>query len=159
MMRRALRRWLGGALAMTALAGAGPAAGQDQAPSRPNVLLILVDDLKPAIRGYGDPVAITPNIDRLIARGTRFDLAYANQAVCAPSRFNLLTGARSTSSGIYDFGINLRDVMPDAVTLPQHFMRAGYHAESIGKVFHTGHGTRGDPQSWSVPPHKDHVIE
>jgi iduronate 2-sulfatase len=52
----------------------------------PNVLLILIDDLKPAIHGYGNPVAVTPNMDRLIARGTRFDLAYANQAVCAPSR-------------------------------------------------------------------------
>ncbi|KHL26569.1 iduronate-2-sulfatase [Croceibacterium mercuriale] len=159
MIRRRLRRWLGMALAMTTFGGAAPAAAQDSPPRRLNVLLILVDDLKPAIHAYGDPVAITPNIDRLIARGTRFDLAYANQAVCAPSRFNLLTGARSTSSGIYDFGINLRDVMPQAVTLPQYFMRAGYHAESIGKVFHTGHGTVGDPQSWSVPPHKDHVIE
>ncbi len=164
MMRGILRRWLASALVTTTLAGAVPASGQEASAvaenaRRPNVLLILVDDLKPAIRAYGDPVAITPNIDRLIARGTRFDLGFANQAVCAPSRFNLLTGARSTSSGIYDFGINLRDVLPGAVTLPQHFMRAGYHAESIGKVFHTGHGTRGDPQSWSVPPHKDHVIE
>lgn len=110
-------------------AAAGPAtAAQGPAGPRPNVLLILIDDLKAAIRGYGDPVAVTPNIDRLIARGTRFDLAYANQAVCAPSRFNLLTGARSTSTGIYDFGINLRDRFPQAVTLPQYFMAAGYRA-------------------------------
>lgn len=127
--------------------------------TRPNVLLIMVDDLKPAIRGYGDPVAVTPNLDRLIARGTRFDLAYANQAVCAPSRINLMSGARSTSSGIYDFGQNLRDYMPNVVTLPQYFMRAGYLAESYGKTFHVGHNTVGDPQSWSAPAYKDHVIE
>ena len=138
------------------IASATPIA---QAAERPNILLIMVDDLKPAIHAFGDPVAITPNIDRLAARGTRFERAYANQAVCAPSRLNLMTGARSTSSGIYDFGENLRDYMPDAVTLPQYFMAAGYRAESIGKTFHIGHNTVGDPQSWSAPPYKDHVIE
>jgi iduronate 2-sulfatase len=136
-----------------------PAQTAAVAAERPNVLLILVDDLKPAIRAFGDPVAITPNIDRLAARGTRFQLAYANQAVCAPSRVNLMTGARSTSTGIYDFGQNLREYLPNAVTMPQHFMAAGYRAESIGKIFHIGHNTVGDPQSWSVPPYKDHVIE
>ncbi len=129
------------------------------AAKRPNVLLILVDDLKPSLRSFGDAYAISPNIDRLAARGTRFERAYANQAVCAPSRINLMTGRRSTSTGIYNFGQNLRDYMPDAVTLPQAFMRAGYRAESYGKVFHIGHGTRGDDVSWSAPPVKDHVIE
>lgn len=162
-MRRTMRKTVAALLTLSALAGPfRVAAKPEPAPSvgvRANVLLIMVDDLKPAIHAYGDPVAVTPNIDRLIARGTRFDLAYANEAVCAPSRFNLMTGARSTSSGIYDFGQNLREYLPDAVTLPQYFMAAGYEAESMGKVFHVGHGTIDDPQSWSVPAHKDHVIE
>lgn len=136
-----------------------PADAAAPAAQRPNVLLILVDDLKPSLRSFGDRTAISPNIDRLAARGARFERAYANQAVCAPSRINLMTGRRSTSTGIYNFGQNLRDYLPDAVTLPQAFMRAGYRAESMGKVFHIGHGTQGDPQSWSVPPVKDHVIE
>jgi iduronate 2-sulfatase len=168
---RGKRKAVAALLALSALAGpwqtsARPAPGAGakgpaavRPDSRPNILLILVDDLKPAIHAYGDPIAVTPNIDRLIARGTRFDLAYANEAVCAPSRMNLLTGSRSTSSGIYDFGQNLRDYLPAAVTLPQYFMAAGYEAESMGKVFHVGHGTIDDPQSWSVPAHKDHVIE
>ncbi|RYD41655.1 MAG: DUF229 domain-containing protein, partial [Sphingomonadales bacterium] len=129
------------------------------AAKRPNILLILVDDLKPALGTYGDRTAITPNMDRLAQRGVRFDLAYANEAVCAPSRINLMSGARSTSSGIYNFGMNLRDYMPDAVTLPDYFMRAGYHTESMGKVYHIGHGTVGDTAGWSVPHHKDKVIE
>ena len=81
----------------------------------PNVLPILVDDLKPAIGAYGDPIAITPNLDRLAARGTRFDLAYCNQAVCAPSRNHLMTGLRSTTSGLYTLGLNFRAALPDAV--------------------------------------------
>ena len=66
--------------------------------SPPNVLLILVDDLKPALGAYGDPVAITPNLDRLAARGIRFNAAYCNQAVCAPSRFTLMLGSHSTTT-------------------------------------------------------------
>jgi iduronate 2-sulfatase len=126
----------------------------------PNVLLILVDDLKPALGCYGDSAAKTPNIDRLAARGMRFDLAYCNQAVCAPSRFTLMLGSRSTSSGLYGLGSKLRERWPEAVTLPQHFARhGGYHTESIGKVFHVGHGNDGDPASFSAPPFKDKVIE
>ncbi|MGH8021693.1 MAG: sulfatase-like hydrolase/transferase, partial [Opitutaceae bacterium] len=127
--------------------------------ARPNVLLILVDDLKPLSGSYGNPIAQTPNIDRLAARGAQFDRAYCNQAVCAPSRFNLMLGTRSTSSGLYHFGRQLRDAFPDAVTLPQHFIREGYRAESLGKVYHIGHGTYGDDASWSVPHQKDLVIE
>lgn len=91
------------------------------ANERPNVLLILVDDLKPALGCYGDPHAKSPNIDRLAASGIRFDLAYCNQAVCAPSRFTLMLGAHSTSTGLYGLGSNLRESFPAAVTMPQYF--------------------------------------
>jgi iduronate 2-sulfatase len=127
---------------------------------RPNVLLILVDDLKPALGCYGDSAARTPNIDRLAARGMRFDLAYCNQAVCAPSRFTLMLGSHSTSTGLYSLGSSLRQILPEAVTMPQHFAKhGGYRTESIGKVLHIGHGNEGDPMSFSVPHFKDKVIE
>jgi len=127
---------------------------------RKNVLLILVDDLKPALGCYGDVAARTPNIDRLAARGMRFDLAYCNQAVCAPSRFTLMLGSHSTSTGLYGLGSSLRNALPAAVTMPQHFAKhGGYRTESVGKVFHVGHGNEGDPASFSVPPFKDKVIE
>jgi iduronate 2-sulfatase len=127
---------------------------------RPNVLLILVDDLKPALGCYGDSAARTPNIDRLAARGMRFDLAYCNQAVCAPSRFTLMLGSHSTSTGLYSLGSSLRQILPEAVTMPQHFAKhGGYRTESIGKVLHVGHGNEGDPMSFSVPHFKDKVIE
>lgn len=127
---------------------------------RPNILLILVDDLKPALGCYGDKAAKTPNIDRLAALGMRFDLAYCNQAVCAPSRFTLMLGSHSTSTGLYGLGSSLREILPNAVTMPQHFAKhGGYRTESIGKVFHIGHGNEGDPISFSVPHFKDKVIE
>lgn len=129
------------------------------AQKKPNVVMILVDDLKPALGVYGDSTAISPNIDKLANSGMRFDLAYTNQAVCAPSRYNLMLGSRSTSTGLYNFGKQMRDVYPDAVTLPQYFQKAGYHAESMGKVFHIGHGNTNDDDSWSVLHHEDKVIE
>jgi iduronate 2-sulfatase len=129
------------------------------AAEKPNVLLILVDDLRPAIAAFGDKTAITPHLDRLTRRGMRFDAAYCNQAVCAPSRFNLMLGSRSTSSGLYELDGNLRKVFPNAVTLPQHFAKHGYRTESLGKVFHIGHGNDGDPASFSIPHFKDLVVE
>jgi len=129
------------------------------AAERPNVLLILVDDLKPSFGAYGDTWVHSPNLDRLAASGMRFDMAYCNQAVCAPSRNNLLTGARSTSLGVYSLGYNFRRAVPDAITLPQYFKQHGYHSAGIGKVFHIGHGNVGDDASWSVPFQSDKVID
>ncbi|MFT5300048.1 MAG: iduronate 2-sulfatase [Mariniblastus sp.] len=126
---------------------------------RPNVLLILVDDLKPALGCYGDAHAITPNLDQFARRGMRFDLAYCNQAVCAPSRFTLMLGSHSTSTALYGLGSPLRDLVPDAVTLPQYFAKHGYRTESLGKVFHIGHGNMGDPQSFQVEHFHEKVIE
>ncbi|MBX3746271.1 MAG: sulfatase [Verrucomicrobiae bacterium] len=127
--------------------------------SRPNILLICVDDLKPTLGTYGDTLAKTPHLDRLASTGLRFDLAYCNQAVCAPSRYSLMLGSRPTSTGLYDLSRNLRQVAPDAVTLTQHFMRHGYRTEAVGKVLHTGHGNVEDAASWSVPPVIEKVVE
>lgn len=129
------------------------------AQDKPNVLMLLVDDLKPALGCYGDPHAVSPNIDSLANRGVRFDLAYCNQAVCAPSRFTLMLGSHSTSTGLYGLGSKLRSVIPDAVTIPQHFAKHGYRTESLGKVFHIGHGNLGDPTSFSVDHFHEKVIE
>jgi iduronate 2-sulfatase len=126
---------------------------------RPNVLLLLVDDLKPSFGAYGDVWVRSPNLDRLAARGMRFDRAYCNQAVCAPSRNTLLVGSRSTSLGIYSLGFNFRRAVPEAVTLPQCFKQQGYHAAGVGKVFHIGHGNHGDERSWSVPFQPDKVVD
>jgi iduronate 2-sulfatase len=132
--------------------------GRAPAADLPNVLLICVDDLKPLLGCYGDAVVKSPNIDALAARGVRFERAYCNQAVCAPSRNALLAGLRPQSLGIYDLATNFRKAAPDAVTLPQHFKRHGYRTEGLGKIFHVGHGNHDDAVSWSVPHWRGEVV-
>jgi iduronate 2-sulfatase len=132
------------AVAMATLAMAGTAAEPSAAAGRVNVLLVCVDDLKPAIGCYGDALAKTPNIDRLAARGVRFERAYCNQAVCSPSRNALLTGFRPQSLGIYDLATNFRRAAPTVRTLPQLFRDGGFHASALGKIFHVGHGNHDD---------------
>ena len=129
------------------------------AEKKPNVLLILVDDLKPVLGCYDDPIAVTPAIDKFASTGMRFDKAYCNQAVCAPSRYNYMLGSRSTSTGLYHLNQELRKFFPDAVTLPQYFAKFGYTTQSLGKTYHVGHGIHGDPQSWTVPPYRDFEVE
>ncbi len=121
------------------------------AAEKPNVLFIAVDDLKPLLGCYGDKTIKSPNLDRLAARGLLFERAYANQAVCAPSRNALMTGRRPQALGIYDLGTNFRLAAPDTVTLAQYFKQHGWHAEGMGKIFHVGHGNHDDAASWSVP--------
>ena len=121
------------------------------ADKKTNVLFIAVDDLKPTIGCYGDPAAMTPNLDRLAARGTVFERAYCMQAVCSPSRNAVLTGLRPEVLRIYDLGTNFRKSVPDVATLPQWFKQHGYSSHGLGKIFHVGHGNTEDAASWSVP--------
>jgi iduronate 2-sulfatase len=126
-----------------AAAGASPA-------SRPNVLFLAVDDLRVNLGCYGDQVAITPHLDGLAARGLRFTRAYAQQAVCNPSRQSLLTGRRPDTIRVWDLKTHFRTTSPGVVTLPEYFKHHGYLAQSFGKIFH-GESPMADPPSWSTP--------
>jgi len=126
-----------------------PSAGAER---RPNILLIVADDLNCTIGPYGDRVAKTPNLDRLAARGLVFERAYCQQAVCNPSRSSFLTGLRPDTVGVDDLRKYFRDTAPngkDLVTLPQHFKNHGYFCQNIGKLFHNMGETR-DRRSWSI---------
>lgn len=124
------------------------------AAEKPNVLLICVDDLKPVLGCYGDPMAKTPNLDALSARSLKLDRAYCNQAVCSPSRNALMASLRPQTLGIYDLPTNFRKSRPDAVTVAQHFKAHGYRTEAMGKIMHVGHGNDEDEASWTVPHFK-----
>ena len=122
-----------------------------------NILFIAIDDLRPALGCYGDKTAITPNMDRLAKRGTLFNRAYCQQAVCCPSRLSLLTGLRPDTIKVWDLNTHFREALPNAVTLPQHFKNHGYHTRSIGKIFHGGGKPSKDSPSWSEAPLYDNV--
>lgn len=136
-------------VSLTAIGVALSAAGA--ATSEPlNVLFIAVDDLRPQLGCYGDSVARTPHLDRLARRGTLFDRAYCQQAVCNPSRASIMTGRRPDSIRVWDLETHFRKTVPDVVTLPQYFKRHGYHAQAIGKIYHDPAWAQ-DAPSWSAP--------
>ena len=107
-----------GLLLLVFAAGMAPAMFAAE-PKPPNVLLIVVDDLRDTLGCYGNTVVKTPNIDRLAARGVRFERAYVQYPVCNASRSSLLTGLRPDQTGVTDNKTILRDQLSDVITLPQ----------------------------------------
>lgn len=148
-----LLNWMAGVLVL--VFGRAPDMHDEPGDSqRPNVLFIVVDDLRPALGCYGDEIAVTPSIDRMAERGTMFTRAYAQQAVCSPSRVSVLTGLRPDSTWVWELHQQFRRRMPEVVTLPQHFKNNGYITVGVGKVFDhrsTGDDKAMDARSWSRP--------
>ncbi|QDT12364.1 sulfatase-like hydrolase/transferase [Planctomycetes bacterium K23_9] len=138
-------RFVAAGLAALCLAAISPmqSIAVDGSASRPNVLMILVDDL-----GYGDLSSYgaedlrTPHIDQLVERGIRFDNFYANCPVCSPSRASLLTGRFPELVGVPGVIRTHREnnwgyLDPNAAMLPTSLRNVGYTTSLIGK-WHLG---------------------
>jgi len=114
-----------------------PADETKSAAARPNVLMIVVDDMNDWTGCLGGhPEVRTPNIDRLAKRGLLFTNAHTAAPVCNPSRVAALTGRQPATTGVYGNGMLWTELLPDVVTIPSHFREHGYHVVGGGKVYH-----------------------
>src|SRR4029078_1851173 len=111
------------------------------AAARPNVLMIIIDDVAANVHSVGQASPVqTPNIQRLAARGTWFTHAYDDAPACCPSRTAMLTGVASARSGVY---YNTQSYTRSGTwiakieSMPANFLRNGYLTASYGKLYHT----------------------
>jgi iduronate 2-sulfatase len=113
----------------------------DQPPRKPNVLFVVVDDLNTSIGCYGHPLVKTPSLDRLAARGMRFDRAYCQYPLCNPSRTSFLSGRRPETTKDFGNGQPVAEMLArlqsgEIVFLPEYFRRHGYFVAGVNKIMH-----------------------
>lgn len=132
-----------------------------------NVLFIIADDLNCAIGAYGDPLADTPNIDRLAKEGVLFTNAHVQYPLCGPSRVSFMTGLYPDQTKSKELRLHVRQTIPDVITLGQKFRTENYHSIRVGKVYHyhnprdIGTASYDDPYTWdrTVNPYGRDKIE
>ncbi|WPR71967.1 sulfatase [Flavobacterium sp. NG2] len=115
--------------------------------TKPNVLLLYMDDLRPELGCYGKNQIHSPNIDALAAKGIQFNNAYCNVPVCGASRASMLTSMLPTKERFLDFDSFVQKETPNAVSLPMLFKNNGYTTVSDGKVYHHLDDRMGD---WDI---------
>ena len=119
--------------------GASPSRSPARSPAparKPNVILIVADDMNARMGSYGYDDAVTPNLDRLARMGRRFERAYAQVAICSPSRTSFLTGRRPERLGIWDNLDPPKPKLQGAVPIQEYFKAHGYFTGRVGKMFH-----------------------
>lgn len=125
---------------------------QTAVKEKPNFLFIAVDDLNDWT-GFmkGHPQAITPNMDKLAASGMVFDRAYCAASVCNPSRAAIMSGYRSSTSGIYQNKQKPfeNQLIQNSLMLPQWFAKEGYETFSRGKIYHTPNTGKHTWDNWA----------
>jgi len=119
-------------------------ASVDRGEQKPNILLIMADQMTPFLTGaYGHPVVKTPNLDRLVEQGVRFDAAYTNCPLCGPARASLMTGRYASNIRCYD---NASPLSCDQPSIAHYLSIEGYDTVASGKMHFIGpdqlHGFR-----------------
>jgi len=116
--------------------------------SKPNILFIAIDDLRPELGCYGADHIQSPNIDELAEQGVLFKRAYCQGPACGPSRSSLLSGVHTLSHrGRTPW--SPEKLAPGKITLPALLRQAGYHTVGNGKIFHKSYDD--EKNSWSEP--------
>ena len=129
-----------------------------QGKPKPNVLLIISDDLTTTALGtYGNRIAQTPHIDQLAKEGVQFDRAYSQFPVCGPSRASMMFGYYPSATETYGYVSGREQVGSERNSLPEWFKKEGYYTARVSKIYHMGipidiekggDGTD-DPASWT----------
>ena len=121
-----------------------------------NVLFIIADDLNCDLGSYGHPQVISPNIDKLAKSGVLFLNAHNQFPLCGPSRTSLMTGMYSNQTKHTKLDVDVRQTIPDVITLGQRFKQRGYTSVRIGKIYHYGNpgtigtsGAQDDISTWT----------
>ena len=130
------------ALTLALILIAPDANAQDSEPAqRPNILLLMAEDLSPRIGAFGDDLARTPTLDRLASEGVRFTNVFTTAGVCAPSRSGLILGMHAISSGTHHMrtfdgpkGEYLSVPPPDAKAYPETLRAGGYFTYQHAKL-------------------------
>ncbi len=128
-----------------------PSAFAQGTGMRPNVLLIVVDDLNDYVTGMGGhPQARTPNLERLAAQSVSFRRAYTNNPVCAPSRASLFSGVYPHTARMIHFGKWFEnECLVNTKMIPEHFGGNGYRTLGTGKLLHHWR-----PNIWEINGHR-----
>ena len=114
-----------------------------------NVLLLIIDDLRPELGCYSKPYVKSPNIDKLASQGILYTQSYCNVAVCGASRASLFTGLYPNRDRFLVAATHIDEDAKGVTTLPQLFKEKGYTTISYGKVFHIANDGM---QSWTEAP-------
>jgi iduronate 2-sulfatase len=152
----------------------GTALARPALSAPPTLLFVMVDDLRAQLGGAYGQTTLTPNLDRLAARGVSFTRAYVQVSLCSPSRTSILTGMRPDATRLWTIGPYFRRTAglsrgADIISLPQLLKGSGLNATGAGKIWHPGVSSGGlptwggsvggddQPFSWSehVPPGVD----
>ncbi|MGY8768776.1 MAG: sulfatase, partial [Pirellulales bacterium] len=117
--------------------------------TRPNVLFIAVDDLRPQLGCYGEKNIHSPNIDKLANSGVMFEKAYCMVPTCGASRASMMSGIRPSRNRFISYTAVAADDAPGMTTMNTQFKQNGYYTVSLGKVFHN---PADNAQGWSETP-------
>jgi uncharacterized sulfatase len=111
---------------------------------RPNILWLSCEDISPHLGCFGDPHAITPNLDRLATEGVRYPNTFTTAGVCAPCRSGIITGMYQTTLGTHHMRCSAK--LPDHIKAFSYYLReAGYYCTNNSK---TDYQTRDLRDAW-----------